>query len=248
MRTEREVHDAHQLLKTDPLTAQLDLRRTAMGCGYLISRWTVLRAQLERDGHFEQEGLDRARKLGGVFARGEALVGPASHPDRPSAMATAMKEIQDNLDELIERERRLREGVEEPDRAESGERELLFADVAQGALCLRYLNAARSAFFRAVSKLLELRKEPLDDSRDDQPYYGPPNEPEAPDPGPQPSGEAKTCAEPEAAASGGSWLAPESSSYWANESAESLNERLSVLAPKKSSQVAQGDAERIEDR
>jgi hypothetical protein len=162
-------------------------------------------------------------------------------------MATALKEIQDNLAVLIERERRLREGVEDPDRAESGERELMFDDVAKGSLCLRYLNAAQSTFFRAVAKLLELRKEPLDTSRDGVPYYGPPNEPEAPDPGPQPSGETKACVEPEAAPAGCSRLAPESTSYWANESAESLDERLSISVPVKSAQVAQGDAGRIED-
>ena len=250
-RTEAEVHDAHRRLKDDPVAARLDLRRSAMGCGYLISRWTVLRAQLERDGHLDRDELDRARQLGAVLAQGEALVGPAPHPDRPSALATAFREIGENLEELVERERHLREAVEDPDRAESAERELQFADVAQGSLCLRYTVASHSTFLRAVAKLQALRQEPLDRSRDGAPYYGPPNEPEAPGPEPQPPGEATACAEAsasKAAKSGGSRLAPESSSYWANESAESIAERLSILSPKGSSQVAQVDAGRIKDR
>ena len=251
MHTEAEVEDAHQLLQTDAPHARLALRRSAMGCGYLIARWTVLRAQLERDGYFAQDDLDRARKLGAVLAQGQALVGPAPHPDRPAALATAFTEIRENLEELIERERRIREGVEDPDRAESGERELMSADVPRGSLCLRYTNAAHSTFLRAVAKLQQLRKEPLDRSRDGAPYYGPPNEPEAPEPEPQPSGESTTCAEPKAPVAAPSkdlWLAPRSTAYWANETAESLNERLSILAPKESSQVAQDDAGRINDR
>jgi hypothetical protein len=144
-------------------------------------------------------------------------------------LAAAYAEIRKNLDELIERERRLREGAEGPDRAESGERELLFEDVARGSLFLRYLNAAHSTFLRAVGKLLELRKEPLDDSRDRASCYGPPNEPEAPDDGPQPSVGAATCDDTKPlgrAPSGGSWLAPESMSYRANESVSSINKIL----------------------
>src|SRR5581483_9435579 len=98
---------------------------------------------------------------------------------------------------------------------------------------------------RTVGKLLELRGGPLDGSRDNAPYYGPPNEPESPVPVPQAPSEEEACAESAGSGTGswgGSWLAPRSSSQWANESAESLAERLSIMAPARPSQFAQGDA------
>jgi hypothetical protein len=250
MKVEDQVHEAHARLKEDAPRALRDLRRTGMGCGYLISQWTLLRAQLVRDGYIERGDLDHARRLGGNFHLGDALVGAAPHPERAAATDAALQEIAALLAELIERERRIREWIEEPDQAESGERELLYADPAQGSLCLRYLGAAHSVFFRAVNKLKQLQEGRPDSDRAAAAWCAAPNEPEAPDPDPQSPDEPGTCGEPKAPEPGpsrGSWRAPESSSYWANESAESLNERLSILAPKKSAQVAQGDAGRIKD-
>ena len=250
-RVEHEVHRAHERLKTDPVGARLDLRRSALGCGFLISQWTLIRAVLERDGYFEQADLEIARRIGGVLAQGGALVGPATHPERAQALAAAQAEIRENLAELAAREKDLREWEVEPNRAEGPERALMDEDVARGSLNLRYLNAANSTFFRAVDKLLKLQAGRPDADDSGAACYGAPNEPGRPDPEPQAPEESEACAEEKVAepgSSGGSWGAPGTTSYWTNESAESLDERLSIYAPVKSSQVAQGDAGRIGDR
>src|SRR4051794_20297625 len=191
---EQLVESFKAMLKDDPAEAVRGLRRSALGCRWLLQEWNNLSEQLEEDGcWFANSERDQAIRL--LSMRPEALKadpevyllcfrnlsarehvspevlawyldrrnmpeifhrvmqGNDAPMDREISRQGLRDQVAKEVDHLTGREERLGLNIEEPRRAEAGDRAILLGG-EEGKLYARYARMHDAAFHRSFKGLM----------------------------------------------------------------------------------------------